>query len=371
MICMRLRASRMAGRIERVEIRAVEDRLALASALIRRSSVRPSVVLPDPLSPTRPVIEPRRNVEADIADRVHGAARRDEAFRQVADLEQRLRHAVTSRPAWIAGDPVVGGEIASSATGLLHSRVGAHGSAARRHSPAAWRGAAERCREWARCRSLSPRSGRRDGMQQALGIGMARAGEQLPDAGLLDDRPGIHHRHVVGHFRDHAHVVGDEQDRHAELSLQPAHQVEDLRLDGDVERGRRLVGDQQCRIADQRQGDHRPLAHAAGQLVRIVVDARRCAPGSRPAPASRARACGAPRRRGSLCSSSISPIWSPMVNSGLSDDIGSWKIIAISAPRSARMAASVSAGQVDQSRPRRSGSGSRRRPPRRFSAAGP
>jgi hypothetical protein len=36
-----------------------------------------------------------------------------------------------------------------------------------------------------------------------------------------------------------------KQDRHAELAPQVAQQVEDLGLDGDVERGRRLVGDQQ------------------------------------------------------------------------------------------------------------------------------
>src|SRR5881394_1174769 len=34
-----------------------------------------------------------------------------------------------------------------------------------------------------------------------------------------------------------------------------------------------------------------------------------------------------------------SPIWSPTVNTGLSDVIGSWKIIAISAPRIARIVA--------------------------------
>ncbi len=44
--------------------------------------------------------------------------------------------------------------------------------------------------------------------------------------------------------------------------------VEDLRLDGDVERGRRLVGDEQLRIAGDRHGDHDALVHAAGELVR-------------------------------------------------------------------------------------------------------
>ena len=34
-----------------------------------------------------------------------------------------------------------------------------------------------------------------------------------------------------------------------------------------------LVGDQEVRVAGQRHGDHHALAHAAGELVRVVVDA--------------------------------------------------------------------------------------------------
>ena len=53
-----------------------------------------------------------------------------------------------------------------------------------------------------------------------------------------------------------------------------AQQVEDLRLDRHVERGRRLVGDEQLRLARERHRDHRALAHAAGELVRIVLQPR-------------------------------------------------------------------------------------------------
>ena len=50
-------------------------------------------------------------------------------------------------------------------------------------------------------------------------------------------------------------------------------QLEDLRLDRHVERGRRLVGDQQLGVVDQRHRDHHALAHAARELVRVGVDA--------------------------------------------------------------------------------------------------
>ena len=73
------------------------------------------------------------------------------------------------------------------------------------------------------------------------------------------------------------------------------HQAQDLRLDRDVERGRRLVGDQQLRPAGHRHRDHDALAHAAGQLVRIVVDrARPRRDADRSSEAARRRA---PRRR--------------------------------------------------------------------------
>ena len=55
--------------------------------------------------------------------------------------------------------------------------------------------------------------------------------------------------------------------------LQIAQQVENLRLDRDVERGRRLVGDEQRRAARQRERDERALPQAARQLVRIVAHA--------------------------------------------------------------------------------------------------
>ena len=70
-----------------------------------------------------------------------------------------------------------------------------------------------------------------------------------------------------------AQIVGDEQHAHAELALQVADEVENLRLDGDVERGRRLVGDQQSRLAGQRHRDHRALPHAAREPVRVFMGA--------------------------------------------------------------------------------------------------
>ena len=74
------------------------------------------------------------------------------------------------------------------------------------------------------------------------------------------------------HLGDDAHVVGDQDHRDAGPPLEVAQQGEDLRLHRDVERGGRLVGDQQLRPAGERHGDHHPLALPAGELVRILAE---------------------------------------------------------------------------------------------------
>ena len=68
-------------------------------------------------------------------------------------------------------------------------------------------------------------------------------------------------------------VVGNQDDGRAQLVSQLAHQVENLRLNRHVQRGRRLIGDEQLRIARQRHRNHDPLPHTAAKLVRILVDA--------------------------------------------------------------------------------------------------
>ena len=95
--------------------------------------------------------------------------------------------------------------------------------------------------------------------------------EELVHLGLLDLAARIHHHHPVGVFGNDAHIVGNQDDGLALGALRLAHEVEDLRLDGDVERGGRLVGDQHLRVAGERHGDHHPLAHAARKLMRIFV----------------------------------------------------------------------------------------------------
>ena len=71
---------------------------------------------------------------------------------------------------------------------------------------------------------------------------------------------------------DDAEIMGDQEDGDAEIALQLDQEAEDLRLDGDIERGGRLVGNQQRRPAHQRHGDHDPLAQPAGELMRKLAE---------------------------------------------------------------------------------------------------
>ena len=57
------------------------------------------------------------------------------------------------------------------------------------------------------------------------------------------------------------------------ISAKALDQGDDLRLYRHVERGGRLIGDDQLRFGANGQRDHDALAHATGEFVRIGIDA--------------------------------------------------------------------------------------------------
>jgi hypothetical protein len=81
----------------------------------------------------------------------------------------------------------------------------------------------------------------------------------------------VHDRDRVGDLGHDADVVGDPHERHPVFDDERTDEREDPGLDGDVERGRRLVGDQHPRPTRERDREHHALAHAARQLVRVAV----------------------------------------------------------------------------------------------------
>ena len=75
--------------------------------------------------------------------------------------------------------------------------------------------------------------------EQAEGVGMTGIVEDLLDLAGFDDLTRVHDGALVADIRNNAEVVGDEEQRRAEFVLQVAHQVQDLRLDRNVQRGGR------------------------------------------------------------------------------------------------------------------------------------
>ena len=91
----------------------------------------------------------------------------------------------------------------------------------------------------------------------------------------LHELAGVEHARPVAQLRDHAQVVRDQDDGGAVPVAQVADERQDLGLDRDVERGGRLVGDEQRRLVGERGRDHDALLHAAAQAVRRVAVALR------------------------------------------------------------------------------------------------
>ena len=170
---------------------------------------------------------------------------------------------------------------------------------------------------------------------------MARRSQHLGHRPGLHDGAAIHDAQVVAELGDEAELVRDEDDRPGETAAQVFQQRHDLRFHRRIQRGGGLVGEQQVRLDQQRHGDQHALAHAAGELVRIGREAQRRIGDADALAARRSRAPRRPfardpgwRRR------STSTRCVPIVKSGLSAVIGSWKIMAIRVPRQASIAAS-------------------------------
>src|SRR6266581_4564896 len=164
------------------------------------------------------------------------------------------------------GEPAGGAVLAGVADGV---QVGFVGQAAVHHVGAAGvEGAAGRQPDQAgrlagdRAEPLGGGRGAGDGLEQALGVGVVGLVEDVALGGLLGRAAGVHDHDVVGDVGDDAEVVGDHQQGGVGVLLQPQQQVQDLGLDGGVQRGGGLVGDDQLGAERDRHRDHGALAHA-------------------------------------------------------------------------------------------------------------
>src|SRR5215469_11001180 len=179
-------------------------------------------------------------------------------------------HAGASSLTKVTGDHVAGADLPQCRDLTFASRfsIGAAGMKA----AARWR--IDRARDIAFQKAplaLDPRVGDWHRRQQGLGIRMQRVGEEGRFVGVLDDLTKVHHRDAVADMLDDREIVRDEQIGQVLFALQIHHQVDDLRLDRDVEGRNRLVADDQLGVQGQRSGDADALALSARKLVRVAA----------------------------------------------------------------------------------------------------
>jgi hypothetical protein len=102
-----------------------------------------------------------------------------------------------------------------------------------------------------------------DGGQQGLRVFMFRVIQDFLGSPGLDEASVFHHSDIVCQVLHHSKVVGDKQIGNAEISLQFLQQVQDLRLNGNIQCGSRLIGDNQFRLHGESAGDRQSLTLTA------------------------------------------------------------------------------------------------------------
>ena len=105
-------------------------------------------------------------------------------------------------------------------------------------------------------------------------------GKNVVGLAVLHQIAQVHNADSVGDMLDDGQIVGDEKIRQVALFLQGFQQVDDLRLNGDVQRGDRLIADDELGVQGQRTGNADTLALAAGELVRVAGLVIGCRPQS-------------------------------------------------------------------------------------------
>ena len=119
------------------------------------------------------------------------------------------------------------------------------------------------------CRAARSPERRRRVAEKALGDGGGGRGEKSRTGADSTTLPSSSTMPCVAMRESTARSCVMKIERHAVVLDERQEQIEDLRLDRDVERRRRLVGDEQARAARESRRDRDALTLPAGQLVRI------------------------------------------------------------------------------------------------------
>ena len=80
----------------------------------------------------------------------------------------------------------------------------------------------------------------------------------------------VHHGDAIGNMAHHQQIVGNEQVGQIQLILQVVKHIDDLRLNGHVQRRYRFIANDELRVHRERAGNADALALTAGKFVRIA-----------------------------------------------------------------------------------------------------
>src|SRR5215217_3666192 len=188
------------------------------------------------------------------------------------ELRPGGEHAATLGNAVASGDPVLRTDLAPYG---FFVAAGFGGVRATGPEPATRRGVHRRrhvaFQDHAFALQLDVGVGDGDRGEQSLGVWVQRVAVELIAGRHLYHHAEVHNPHAVGDVLDHREVVGDEQIGQVPLSLELLHQVDDLRLDRDVQSRDGLVGHDKVGVYSEGPGHPKPLPLSARELVRVAV----------------------------------------------------------------------------------------------------
>ena len=254
---------------------------------------RPSVDLPQPDSPTRPSVSPR------VSSRSTPSTARSTAAARAAQPRGRSRRAAgsaSSRPRTSSSGSAIGDHRLPPHVRGARGRGGCTRSRGRRRAARSGNAPStqSRCANGQRGWKRQPRRRRREVRRRARGSTRALAdvvdvghraqqAERVRVPRLAEDRrrrrpsrrpgPRTSRRRAGRSARPRRGRARRRRGSTPSSLAQRREQLEDLVLDRDVERRRRLVAEDELRLARERDRDHHALAHPARQLVRVRVGA--------------------------------------------------------------------------------------------------
>lgn len=111
----------------------------------------------------------------------------------------------------------------------------------------------------------------RNGCEKRLGVFAGRGVEYFFGVAIFDDFTFVHDGYVIRHVVNNGEVVGNEDHGEFHFSDELLEEIEDLGLDGDIQRGDGLVCDDEVWFRGECAGDGDSLALSAGELMWVLA----------------------------------------------------------------------------------------------------